>query len=1007
MAKGKGRRGVSRVVHHVRASPSVIAGERARRLGAQGLEREREESRSRYHRNIIGLSTASRTTLEGLAPSENDSHPADGDSDNWENVAMDIVGSDILGEGGEGGTGGGEGSTADMIYDLRDIVTSRWKSRWYTDHRTWKARRQNLRENWAPLMNSLADAYLTWRKKSVTPDIPSPSTDHVFSGEYDFTIQVIDIYGLASSVTVPRSADSLSPAVALVEAGYLSSTPNAPTLAISLQTLELFRVIRLHRASFSVEAFAKVICHFYSQPYRRRYRTGLSDAFDIYLAIRRIIDQRVAQFLEMDSPNYRVLNACPACNYEVEGEPVLRFRRMWVHDGNNSLKRCAGIGDREVSDTRLFESSSDYYLPRDYVDQYAHEVKARRINASHAHDDEDQVDEGIDDGEADPTDGDHDSPPSGCTENWKAAAADEKKKMWAVFEESGIFASACRHGFILWITDMVRSGELAKYPLAMVAKALEVLGDRQLSGYDIGCEFEKTVTNSSLGRQFKQQECRCCVNAFHGYSHNYLCQIHNHPNCIEGMGIEDLETMERVFSSSNSLASLTRYMSAYRRQIFIDLFFRQWDAIKYENLANMLHQNYIQSLKIIETNTVDVEQVLQLKNLTEDDIRAFIDDERIFFQSLGKEPEDDLHAIAYVELLDELRAIEVKLDDASSRFRLQTPHDYSFVSPELSYANGLSETRRADTARRHLTESRDKIHLEVMQLEDRMNIVTRWTPTSPEYQKTAQYIANRRYERALDNLQRLVIKRLFELHKLNLSQTGYRMRSHIAKSLQSRSKTIRTAVKQYNTCAAPLGRPTLDWSKVSHYSFLDEFNLLRDTRNNVQEKPWADPVTRETMRKYQRLQRAKEEIIRCNVEIRRLHTSIVDELHAFNSIMESLMDGLNPLSGEISDFIRRRQQVNENLLARISQTHALRGFTGDPSPGVRKGSTPATPPITHPSQAGSDLDHDDPRPSKKSKPNDPADDLDDEEDDAAEMFDDETLGDLGGLVEFFTSLSTS
>ena len=46
-----------------------------------------------------------------------------------------------------------------------------------------------------------------------------------------------------------------------------------------------------------------------------------------------------------------------------------------------------------------------------------------------------------------------------CHDNWKAAAADEKKHMWSIFEEMGIFVSACRHSLILWITDMVRSSE--------------------------------------------------------------------------------------------------------------------------------------------------------------------------------------------------------------------------------------------------------------------------------------------------------------------------------------------------------------------------------------------------------------------------------------------------------------------------------------------------------------------------------------------------------------------
>ncbi|KIK40526.1 hypothetical protein CY34DRAFT_87202, partial [Suillus luteus UH-Slu-Lm8-n1] len=47
-----------------------------------------------------------------------------------------------------------------------------------------------------------------------------------------------------------------------------------------------------------------------------------------------------------------------------------------------------------------------------------------------------------------------------CTESWKATSADAKKKSWGIFKEADIFASGYRHGMILWIADMVRSGEL-------------------------------------------------------------------------------------------------------------------------------------------------------------------------------------------------------------------------------------------------------------------------------------------------------------------------------------------------------------------------------------------------------------------------------------------------------------------------------------------------------------------------------------------------------------------
>src|SRR6202451_4895907 len=102
---------------------------------------------------------------------------------------------------------------------------------------------------------------------------------------------------------------------------------------------------------------------------------------------------------------------------------------------------------------------------------------------------------------------------------------------------------------------------------------------------------------------------------------------------------------------------------------------------------------------------------------------------------------------------------------------------------------------------------------------------------------------------------------------------AYQMRTHIAKSLQTRCKAIQNAVKADNVAASALSppRPTVDWAKVSHYGFLDEFNLLRDTRDDVREKPWARPAHRETVKQYLRIQCAHEEILRCNVEIRHLH----------------------------------------------------------------------------------------------------------------------------------------
>jgi predicted ferric reductase len=57
-------------------------------------------------------------------------------------------------------------------------------------------------------------------------------------------------------------------------------------------------------------------------------------------------------------------------------------------------------------------------------------------------------------------------------------------------------------------------------------------------------------------------------------------------------------------------------------------------------------------------------------------------------------------------------------------------------------------------------------------MEVKMGITWRWEPLDSEYADTMRYMATQKYHRALDELQRLVVLQLFELHKLNLSQTG-------------------------------------------------------------------------------------------------------------------------------------------------------------------------------------------------------------------------------------------
>ena len=47
-----------------------------------------------------------------------------------------------------------------------------------------------------------------------------------------------------------------------------------------------------------------------------------------------------------------------------------------------------------------------------------------------------------------------------CVERWRNAGPEARKKMFALFAVAGIFLAVCRHGHVLVICDMIRSGEL-------------------------------------------------------------------------------------------------------------------------------------------------------------------------------------------------------------------------------------------------------------------------------------------------------------------------------------------------------------------------------------------------------------------------------------------------------------------------------------------------------------------------------------------------------------------
>ncbi|KAG1731985.1 uncharacterized protein EDB91DRAFT_1058319 [Suillus paluster] len=413
-----------------------------------------------------------------------------------------------------------------------------------------------------------------------------PEDDIIADGSHCLSladIELVDIFGRRRA-TLRLRPSHIYPNETLIHHGYLGCSPLYPTVAISLRTLTAYRQSHRTCPRFSVQAQCKTLCHLHnihleihccmSIPYHAYLNMQFSAAYDVYLEILHCVKTRLNAALGRNTPNWRLLNSCPCCVYKLEGEPSLTFEWLATVDGNNSLKRWAsttyGLEPRE--DSR--QPRSDYWIDQATVNTFQNEVRAQTSN----HPRQDDW-------------GDVPSEMEGsefwCTDRWRNAGPEQRKKMFAVFDESGIFITACWHRFVLLACNMVRSGELAKYPLALLNHLMSVLGENGGCAYDIGCAFAKTLASSSLGPRALALNLRMMVGAFHGHAHNRHCQLDWHPMYIDGTGHTEGEGCEHVFASSNELARSTRHASAFHRHQTIEEHFSFWDEDKYAALSKV------------------------------------------------------------------------------------------------------------------------------------------------------------------------------------------------------------------------------------------------------------------------------------------------------------------------------------------------------------------------------------------------------------------------------------
>lgn len=164
------------------------------------------------------------------------------------------------------------------------------------------------------------------------------------------------------------------------------------------------------------------------------------------------------------------------------------------------------------------------------------------------------------------------------------------------------------------------------------------------------------------------------------------------------------------------------------------------------------------------------------------------------------------------------------------------------------------------------------------------------------------------------------------------------MRVQISRHLKVRAITIRTAIKNYNNAAASLDPPRekLNINKVLSMAFLSDFDALRYTRpgNDISQKPWSKPSVRVLTDKHFELLRAKEELVRLNMEWRRVRAWISDERALFLATIDSLKENGNRLQASALQSRWHRVEKGHRIAQHwLAKTRRLDGFSAYTGPG--------------------------------------------------------------------------
>ncbi|KIY51427.1 hypothetical protein FISHEDRAFT_27103, partial [Fistulina hepatica ATCC 64428] len=123
-------------------------------------------------------------------------------------------------------------------------------------------------------------------------------------------------------------------------------------------------------------------------------------------------------------------------------------------------------------------------------------------------------------------------------------------------------------------------------------------------------------------------------------------------------------------------------------------------------------------------------------------------------------------------------------------------------------------------------------------------------------------------------------------------------------------------------------RPTVTWTTVIEQVQLGELALLQHSRQDIRVLPWTQPLNREAARLYFKIKRAREEIIRRNVEIQRQVTFMLDNFNDYRHTIAATSAEDPDLAAELQERLDYQVQIDREIAIKLYEASRLPGFSG-------------------------------------------------------------------------------